>query len=113
MTINHYKFGLIEIDGEEYTEDLIITPKGIKMNWRRQRGHALLPGDLQLVLEEHQPKRLVVGTGKFGLVKITPKMRREAIQRNVELIAAKTEKAAQIYNESDAEHTVAAFHLNC
>ncbi len=113
MSIKNYKFGWMDIDGEEYTKDLIITPTGIQTDWRRQRGHALLPDDLQSVLDEVQPKRLVVGAGKFGLVKITLAMRREAKKRDIDLVAAKTEKAAEIFNASDAEHTVGAFHLNC
>ena len=44
--IESYRFGQIVIDGESYSNDVIIFPDHVKQNWRRNSGHNLVTDDL-------------------------------------------------------------------
>ncbi len=63
--IQHYEFGRIIVDGREEQRDLIILPDRVVWNWWRQQGHALVPEDLDEVLDD-LPEHLVIGTGAHG-----------------------------------------------
>src|SRR6266536_1679404 len=63
--IEHYEFGRIVVDGQEEQRDLIILPDRVVGNWWRRHGHALVPEDLDEVLDD-LPEHLVIGTGAHG-----------------------------------------------
>ncbi|MFQ6072444.1 MAG: MTH938/NDUFAF3 family protein, partial [Methanosarcinales archaeon] len=67
--IDQYSFGNMIISNERFTSDLIIFPDKILENWWRKEGHSLHPEDLKDVIE-YKPKLLIVGTGKYGSMKI-------------------------------------------
>lgn len=69
MSIESYSFGNIVIDEEEYTNDVIVFPNGVKDNWWRKEGHSLHPDDIEDVIDR-DPDVLVVGTGAYGRVSI-------------------------------------------
>ena len=96
-----------------YHSDLIIFPNKIKSNWWRKEGHNLQMEDLQEILS-FKPKVLVIGTGKFGLMKVDNNLINTINKQGVELIIEKTSKAVEKYNAICEEaSTVAAFHLTC
>lgn len=111
--IESYSFGEIVIDGEKYTNDVIIFPNHVKSSWWRKEGHSLHPEDLEEVVES-SPEVLVVGTGAYGRMTV-PKEAREHVESNgIELIAEKTERACETYKEiADEKEAVAALHLTC
>ena len=112
--IDSYSFGKMVVDGTSYDKDLIIRPNSVEPNWWRKEGHALHVEDIRQVIEEDKPEILVMGTGKFGIVKIADETRDFLKSKNVELIALKTDKAVKIYNELSASgNVVGAFHLTC
>ncbi|MFW6143854.1 MAG: hypothetical protein ACOC4Z_02990, partial [Patescibacteria group bacterium] len=49
--IQAYSFGSINVNGETYTQDIIIYPKKLKTNWRRERGHILNTADIKEIIE--------------------------------------------------------------
>ncbi len=111
--IDDYSFGRIVIDGREYTSDVIIYPDYVDDGWWRQEGHRLQLADLKEILAA-SPEVLVVGTGAYGLMRITPEVEQALAQREVELIALSTEQACRRYNEiEDHRRTIAALHLTC
>ncbi len=111
--IGEYDFGRIAVDGKVYNSDLIILPDRVIANWWRQKGHRLAVDDLQEVIAA-EVEVLVVGTGKFGAMKVPPETV-EALQvRGIKLQIAPTEQACQIFEHlCDQKRTAAALHLIC
>lgn len=112
-SIDFYGFGLIVVDGKEYSSDIIIFPDKIKSEWWRKRGHELCLEDIADVLDQ-KPEVLVVGTGASGVMKVLPEVKKAAQARGIKLITEPTDKACNTYNElSRSQKVVAAFHLTC
>ena len=111
--IDSYSFGKIVIDRKEYTKDVIIFPGKIKDNWWRKKGHELHIEDIEEVFQE-APEVLIVGTGKFGMMKVLPETVNNIKSAEINLIVENTENACKIYNElSKNKKVAAALHLTC
>ncbi len=114
MKIDKYKFGLIVIEGREYNKDLIVGLTGIIENWWRQAGHKLAPEDIRHVIEDQKPDVLIVGQGKFGMMKLLPETKDYLKNQGIQLIAEFTPQAVETFNDIiDKEKVIAAFHLTC
>ena len=114
MKIESYKFGTIIIDGREYHKDLIVSLTGVKENWWRQAGHKLAVEDIRQVVEEQKPDVLIVGQGKFGMMKILPETKDYLKNQVIQFIAESTPQAVETFNRmADKENVIAAFHLTC
>ena len=112
--IDSYNFGRICINGEIYTKDVIIRPNKVQGNWWRKQGHKLAIEDIREIIEQDNPETLVVGTGKFGLMKILPETEAYLSRNNVRIIAQKTDDACKTFNKlSEAGKVIGAFHLTC
>ena len=111
--IGEYDFGQIAVDGKVYNSDLIILPDRVIANWWRQEGHRLAVDDLQDVIAA-EVEVLVVGTGKFGAMKV-PSETVEALQAHgIQCEIAPTDQACQIFQQLHAQKpTAAALHLTC
>ena len=113
--IDAYQFGNIVIDGIPYTKDVIITTSGVQADWWRKEGHKLQLEDIQSVIDAARPKSLVVGTGKFGILKVNDSVKDYLESRKINLHAEPTDKAIKIYNRLVLieKKVVGAFHLTC
>lgn len=113
MKIEAYSFGKMVYGGNVYTSDLIIYPGGVAPSWWRLRGHFLQMEDLTGILKEN-PDILIIGTGKMGVMKVPGELKKQLVQKDIELYVEKTEKAVEIFNNSDkTKKIIAAFHLTC
>lgn len=111
--IESYDFGRIVINGRRFASDVVIFADRIDGNWWRKEGHVLSADDIKEIVEA-KPEVLVVGTGYSGLMRTHPQTERYLKSSGIELVAAKTEKACEIYNElSKSRRVVAALHLTC
>jgi hypothetical protein len=111
--INSYDFSRIVVDGKAYTSDVIIFPDRVKDNWWRKEGHALHIEDIESVVKE-KLEVLIVGTGKYGLLKVLPETKEFIESKGIELIVEPTDKACEMYNEiSKDKKAIAALHLTC
>ncbi len=112
--IEHYSFGKISIDGEEYRQDLIVYPDRVDSGWWRKEGHRLQLEDISGVLTA-PPDALVVGQGEPGKMKVDGRVAEELERLNVDLIAAPTRVACDTFNEltQQGKRVVAALHLTC
>jgi len=111
--INSYDFGRIVIDGNAFTTDVIIFPDRVTDNWWRKDGHVLHVADVELIVKE-KPEVLMVGTGKYGVMKVSPQTREYIVSKGIELIVEPTDKACEVYNRiSQDKKVVAALHLTC
>ncbi len=112
-TIDSYQFGLIVINGERYTSDVIIFPDRVKDNWWRKAGHQLHLDDLTEVIAEN-PEVMIVGIGAEGLLTVTPEVKQSLETQGIKLIAEPTDEACNIYNQlCHSQGVVAALHITC
>lgn len=114
MKIEKYSFGELVIDGQKYTRDLIIVPDKVISNWRRKEGHFLTLADLHEVPFE-EVEILIVGTGKFGMMKIDRNLIDLLADRGIEVYIEKTAQAVHLFNQlmSSKKVVAAGFHLTC
>jgi hypothetical protein len=111
--IESYSFGDIVIDGTTYTSDVIIYPDKINSDWIRRKGHLLQKEDLT-DLSNYQLDVLIVGTGYFGRMKVSNDTKQFLQDNEINLIAKKTKKACDMYNDlKEKQKVAAALHLTC
>jgi hypothetical protein len=110
--IEGYRFGLVVVDGEEQTRDVIVLPERVVTNWWRADGHRFVLSDLDDVLEE-LPGHLLVGTGAYGHMRPEPETLEQLRERGIEVEALPTGEAVHRYGELDPRRTAAALHLTC
>ena len=113
--ITSYAFGKIEVDGREFTKDLMILPDGsVHDSWWRDEGHRLKLKDIEPVLEA-KPKILVVGMGSPGEMTPDAALLSQLEIRGIELRSMPTEQAVREYNAllAKGEKVAACFHLTC
>ena len=113
--IESYSFGKMKINNIVYTKDLIITPDKIIENCWRKESHRLYEEDIKNVLEDSNPDVLIVGTGKFGLMKIDDSLTALLEQKNIRHYALPSSKAVKLFNRflEEGIRVTAAFHLTC
>lgn len=113
MEIEKYSFGEMVIDGQKYTRDLIIVPGKIIPNWWRKEGHFLMLDDLTDI-PFGEIASLIIGTGKFGMMKIGEELNIRLAGQGIEMYVERTAKAAELFNQLKSSKKVAAgFHLTC
>ena len=111
--IDSYQFGLIVVNGNRYTSDVIIFPDRVRHNWWKKRGHQLCLEDIAEVIAEN-PEVLIVGTGASGLVRVLPEVEQPLEAKGIKLIAEPTDEACQTYNQlCHSQRVVAALHITC
>jgi hypothetical protein len=113
LMIDAYDFGRIVIDETVFTSDVVIFPDRVKAEWWRKDGHVLHIEDIESIVKE-KPEVLIVGTGKYGIMRVLLQTREYIESNGIELIVEPTDKACEIYNEiSPDKKAVAALHLTC
>lgn len=114
MRITSYNFGRIIVDGDPYTNDLLILPDGVRPNWWREEGHELRPSDLEEVLMA-RPEVLIVGTGYYGRMQVTKEAEEYLRNAGIALEAMETQKACERFNKlaEEGRKVAAALHLTC
>ena len=115
LKVERYSFGSIQVDGNTYTNDILIYGDQIKDNWWRERGHSICLQDLDWLILHHQPENIIIGRGKNGAMTIPGSFDTSLDQLGVELIALPTDDAVQFYNEAveRGEEVGGGFHLTC
>jgi hypothetical protein len=114
MQITGYRFGKIEIDGQTYSSDVIVTPERVITAWWRKQGHSLAVADLGEAMAA-KPDVLVVGTGYYGRMDVPEETRRYLRTLGIQLSEARTGDAVKEFNRLQKEYArvVAALHLTC
>ncbi len=111
--IQSYRFGNINIDGENYKKDVIIFPDRVRSDWWRERGHKLAPEDLREVFL-NDADVLIVGQGAYSRMRVPEDTRERIEDEGFELHVMGTKDAVEMYNQRrDLERVVAALHLTC
>ena len=113
MRIEDYSFGRLVVDGQLHTKDLIVLPDEVLPGWWRAAGHSLAPEDLEAVFAA-APRMLIVGTGRFGLMRVPRGTAAAVEERGIALEVLRTRAACERFNELCGEGDVAAaLHLTC
>lgn len=111
--IENYNFGRIRIDGQEYSNDVIIFPDHVESNWWREQGHSLVMEDLETVMDP-PPETLIIGRGAYSRMDIPDGTRQALEQAGVEVLSESTSEAVRLYNKMrEKGNVVAALHLTC
>ena len=114
LKIDSCSFGSIIINGETYSDDLVILPDGaILKPWWRKRGHQLTIDDLQELIDSSS-EIIVVGTGVNGRVIPDKNLKSDLAKFDIELIAIPNKEAIKVFNELALEKRIGGgFHLTC
>jgi hypothetical protein len=116
MRIESFSFGSIRIDGTTYEYDLVIDHGEIRKRKKKaSKQYRDVFGHTPLSAKEDIPwrcRRLVVGTGAEGRLPVMDEVRKEALDRKVELVSLPTDDAVAILNRS-AKSTNAILHVTC
>ena len=121
MIIKEYKFGSITINGKDYAYDVEVCWTGEVLDWWRNESHIIDLPDIQRALEQ-KPDLIIIGTGAYGLAKITEKAKQAIKEQRIELIIDKTEEAVRTFNiikqnskeeEGKQKKVIGLFHLTC
>ena len=111
--IDSYQVGEVVVDGEPYTEDLILLPDRVLPNWRRENGHWLHLGDLRAALDE-MPEVLIIGTGANQCMRVAEEVTAHTREADIELLVFDTRSACHTFNTLiGRRRAVAALHLTC
>jgi hypothetical protein len=116
VRFEHFEFGVIEVDGVTYEHDLVVDrgeihrrKKKASKKFRETFGHT------PLSVEENIPwkcMRLVIGTGAYGRLPVMDDVKREARDRQVELVVLPTAEAIKVL-EKHPKKTNAVLHVTC
>jgi len=112
--IDSYSFGRIVIEGKKFDSDCIVTQNSINASWWRKSGHELSIEDIREIIEKEKPEAIVVGKGKYGLMKILKETEDYLKEHGIEIHSGKTDEAVKTYNDvSQDKKVVGFFHLTC
>jgi hypothetical protein len=116
MRFENFSFGSIKIDGVTYENDVVIDRGEIsKRNKKPSKTYRDEFGHTPLSVEEEIPwkcKRLVIGTGAYGRLPVMKEVKREAKNRDVQLLILPTSEAIEMLAKM-AKKTNAILHLTC
>jgi hypothetical protein len=114
VKIDSYNFGSIVIDGETYTEDIIVSANKLIPNWWREEGHSLSIKDIQGIIDQ-KCDTLVIGIGFSGAMSVPLETKKHIKSLGIELITQKTSEAVKTYNKllEEGRKVIGAFHLTC
>ena len=112
--IETYDFGSMTVMGQTHHNDLKIIENEVIGNWWRRQGHVLHAEDIADILDAPVDV-LVVGTGAYGNMELTPEVARAVSKRGIELIPIPTGEAVARFNSLRAQgkRVAGAFHLTC
>lgn len=119
--IEEYKFGSITIDGKIYNEDVEVRWTGEVLKWWRKDSHLFNTKDLERAAEQN-PETIILGTGVYGVAKVTEEAKKFIRERGIKLIIDKTEEATRTFNiineeskeeEGEQNKVIGLFHLTC
>lgn len=112
--IESYRFGQMVVDGIYYTRDLVVLPRRVIPEWWRGEGHVLAPEDLSALVHE-LPSVVVIGTGMFGMMRVTQESLDLLATRGIVVVVERTGIAWKRFNQyvRRGEAVAGAFHLTC
>lgn len=110
-------FGEIELEGRRYEHDVLVDAgvitKRHKKASKARRGEY---GHTPLTADEPLPwggSRLIVGSGAYGSLPVTPEVLEEAERRGVEVVMLTTPDALALLHDLEPREVFAVLHVTC
>lgn len=111
INVDYLDRGLITIDGEEFREDMIVTP-GKVLSWRRSKPLTLSINDFQTIISQ-RPAYLIVGIGIDDNLQLDDFTLGKLKDLGFEVYTAKTRTAVKKYNRvCDERKSIGLFHIS-
>ncbi|MCD5396282.1 MAG: MTH938/NDUFAF3 family protein [Candidatus Pacebacteria bacterium] len=119
--IEEYKFGQITIGGKKYNFDAEVRWTGEVLQWQRKESHIIDFEDVARTVSQ-RPDTIIIGTGAYGVARVTPRAEKLIKDQGIELIIDKTEEAIKTFNiqlqeskeeEGRKKKIIGLFHLTC
>ena len=115
MHIDSYSFGSIQIDGKDYSMDVILLGGDVNSPWWREAGgHVYAVEDFEESAGA-APEVVVLGTGYFGRVKVLDETIEALAEAGSEVVVERTGGAVECFNRfaEEGRDVAAALHLTC
>ena len=114
MKVKKLSFGTINIDGKDYSKDIVIHKDKIEKRKKKESKHFRNRfGHTPLSISENIPwdcKKLIIGTGHSSALPVMKEVKKKAKKKGVELVLMSTPDAILNINEKD---TNLILHLTC
>jgi len=112
--IEAYQFGEIKINGKTYHHDVQVDWQGEVLKWQRKESHWIDLEDLESALEK-QPEIIIIGTGAYGVAKVSDKIKEKLKNLEIPLTISPTPEAIKAFEENlkKSKKVVGLFHLTC
>lgn len=120
MKIDSTEFGSITVNGATYSNDILIRLSGEVVKRRKKLSRKHYGTSHIISLEEakfvHEKgcETLVLGTGQYGNVKLSPEAAEFFARHRCRVILMPTPEAIETYNKTrDKAKTIGLFHVTC
>ena len=116
--IDHTRFGSITIAASRYRHDVIIRLDGEVRKRKKKLSKAIYGTSHTISLDEAQhvyeegAERLVIGTGQYGLVNLSPEATEYFDRKACRVELLPTPKAIETWNEAEGA-VIGLFHVTC
>ncbi len=111
-------FGSITVDGQEYTHDILIRLDGTVEKRAKKlskqiygTSHKISLAEAVYIFQEGSDL-LVIGTGQFGLVELSPEARQFFDEQSLAVVLAATAEALVVWNQEKGK-VIGLFHVTC
>ncbi len=118
MKIDSTTFGTITIDGKTYEHDVVVRLSGQVVKRKKKLSKKLygtshvLSEDEARFLFERGCDQVVIGSGQFGNVHLSPEAEAYFERKGCEVLLKPTPEAIQMFNQSRARR-IGLFHVTC
>lgn len=118
MKIDGTTFGEIVIDGKTYDHDVVIRLSGEiirrkkKLSKRLYGTSHMLSKDEAKFLFENGCEQIIIGSGQFGNVQLSPEAKTYFAKHDCEVLLQPTAEAIGAFNRSRARK-IGLFHVTC
>jgi len=111
MKIDSTDFGSITIDGATYTHDIVIRLSGEVLKQYYGTSHTISVDEAEFVYERGCDT-LVVGTGQYGNVHLSPEAAEFFTNHDCRVVLQPTPQAINAYNKAKGR-AIGLFHVTC
>jgi len=113
MQIDKFRFGCFTINNTDYKHDIKIINGKIKI-WNYTKHHTVILEDVEDLIEDGI-EIIIIGTGTSNLVVVEDDVKKLIKEKQIRLIAKKTQEACQDFNDftRQGKKINAILHATC
>lgn len=118
--IDKTTFGSITVDGTVFDHDVVIRPDGHVKKRKKKLSKAVYGTSHTISLDEAKyvceqgpgADRLIVGSGQYGNVELSPEAAAYVEARKVRVVLLPTPEVIDVWNETEG-NAIGLFHVTC